>query len=68
MTSLERVFQLAVRHVADTPATEASARLALRDARTLEQWGDYRGARRRALRSLAYAVGVSHAAYREAAE
>jgi len=46
------------RHVAGTSAT-----LALSDAETLHAAGDYRAAANRAMKSLAYSVGVFHPDY-----
>lgn len=42
---------------------EASARLCLADAVKLYDAGDYEAAQRRALKSLAYSVGVFHPDY-----
>ena len=48
-------------------AMESSARLCLADAVALRDAGDLLAAKARALRSLAYSVGIMHADYRRAA-
>jgi len=45
---------------------ESSARLCLTDAVTAFDAGDYETARRRAIKSLAYSVGILHPVYRKA--
>lgn len=46
---------------------ESSARLCLADAIALYDAGNYEAAKVRALKSLAYSVGIFHPAYRKAA-
>lgn len=46
---------------------ESSARLCLQDAIELHAQGNYEFAKARALKSLAYSVGVFHADYQKAA-
>lgn len=45
---------------------ESSARLCLADAVALKDSGDYEHARQRAIKSLAYSVGIGSSIYREA--
>lgn len=47
-------------------AMESSARLCLADVIALTITGDYEAAKRRALDSLRYSVGLSHADYKKA--
>lgn len=63
------VIRLARKHLgSDGSSPEvSSARLALADAVKLYDEGDFVAARQRALRSLAYSVGVFHADYNRAA-
>jgi uncharacterized protein (UPF0332 family) len=49
-------------------AMESSARLCLEDAINLANNGDYDNARNRAIKSLAYSIGVFHPVYRECTE
>jgi hypothetical protein len=46
---------------------ESSARLCLADAIELYDAGDFEAAKRRALKSLAYSIGICHPDYRRAA-
>jgi hypothetical protein len=48
-------------------AMESSARLCLSDAVSLADSGDLKAAKARALKSLAYSVGVFHKDYQKAA-
>lgn len=59
------VIALARQHLGGEMAT--SARLCLADAIRLNDDGDLDGAKARALKSLAYSVGISHRDYRRAA-
>lgn len=52
------------RHVSDNPQNEDSARICLADAVSCYDSGDLDGANRRALKSLAYSVGIFHKDYR----
>ena len=65
MTTQETIRR-ARKHVADNPSSEQSARLCLADAVSCYDAGDDDGARRRAVKSLAYSVGVGHRDYRSA--
>ena len=60
---MNETIRRARRHVADNPQTEASARLCLADAVSCYDGGDFDGAKRRAMKSLAYSVGVGHRDY-----
>jgi hypothetical protein len=57
MTNSE-IIAAAADHVGDNPQFESSARLALSDAEALRALGRPHDARRRALDSLKYSVGV----------
>jgi len=61
--SLPEVFRIAIKTLGD----DASARACLADARACEERGDLDGAKRRALKSIAYSVGVLHPDYKRAA-
>ena len=61
-----KVIVLARKHVGNGAAMESSARLCLQDAVELHAAGNYDAAKARALKSLAYSVGVFHADYRRA--
>lgn len=61
------VVALAEKHLG-AGAMVSSARLCIDDARVLARRGDDIGATRRALRSLAYSVGILHADYRAVLE
>ena len=56
----EKTIIKARAHVADNPQAEDSARLCLRDAVSCYDAGDMEGARRRALKSLDYSLGIGH--------
>lgn len=60
--TLANIFGLAVKHLG-SGSMESSARLCLADARALEAKGDLENARKRALKSLAYSVGMFHPDY-----
>lgn len=62
----EQIITLARKHVGNGAAMESSARLCLADAVKLYDEGEYCYAYDRALKSLAYSVGVFHADYRKA--
>jgi hypothetical protein len=62
------ILDLARKHVATTPEHEGSARLCLADAVALYDAGDWQHARSRALKSLAYSIGILHPDYRRAAK
>ena len=57
MTTTE-IIATAAAHAGDRPEFESSARLALSDAEALSELGRHHDARRRALDSLKYSVGV----------
>lgn len=61
------VITLARKHVANTSENEQSARICLADAVYLYDKGDYEYAKVRALKSLAYSVGILHPDYQKAA-
>jgi hypothetical protein len=63
----EKAIIKARAHVADNPQAESSARLCLADAISCYDAGDMDGARGRAVKSLAYSVGIGHADYIKAA-
>ena len=62
------VIVLARKHVGNGAAMESSARLCLADAVRLSDEGDLSNAKARALKSLAYSVGIAHADYIKAAK
>lgn len=62
----DKVIILARKHLGGT--MESSARLCLSDAIELVNAGDLAGAKVRALKSLAYSVGILHADYIKAAK
>lgn len=59
---------LARKHVADNAVNESSARLCLADAVALYDATQYGDAANRAVKSLAYSVGVFHIDYKRAAK
>lgn len=63
--SIEKVLALAVKHLG-TGTMDSSARLCLKDAREAQERGDSEAARVRALKSLAYSVGIMHPDYQAA--
>lgn len=64
-SSASKTIILARKHLGG--AMESSARLCLSDAVLLYDAGSYESARRQALRSLAYSVGVFHPDYKRCA-
>lgn len=62
------VIILARKHVSNGAAMESSARLCLTDAVALQEKGQLDDAKRRALKSMAYSVGIFHADYQRAAK
>lgn len=61
------VLKLARKHcLARTATMQSSAELCLADAIALFDKGDFEYARKRALKSLAYSVGVFHPDYKKA--
>ena len=62
------VITLARKHVGNGATMESSARLCLEDAVALKDAGKLDDAKRRALKSLAYSVGILHADYARAAK
>lgn len=58
---------LARKHVGNGAAMESSARLCLADAVALQDAGNLTDAKARAVKSLAYSVGIFHADYKRAA-
>lgn len=65
---LSNIIRLARKHVADTASNELSARCCLADAVSLSDDGDYEYARQRALKSLAYSLGILSPVYQRAAK
>lgn len=61
----DRIINLARRHLGGT--MESSAQLCLSDALALREAGNLFAASQRALKSLAYSVGVGHRDYARAA-
>lgn len=61
------VLALARKHLG-SGSMESSARLCLADAVSLMDKGDLKYAKLRALKSLAYSVGILHADYQRAAK
>lgn len=57
---------LARKHISNGALMESSARVCLTDAVTLYDAGEFDFAKSRALKSLAYSVGVFHADYARA--
>ena len=64
--TLNEVMILARKHVGGP--MESSARICLADAVALQDAGDYEAARVRAIKSLAYSVGILHPDYQRAAK
>lgn len=62
--SAQKVINAAEKHVNNGAAMQSSAELCLFDANTLIQQGNYAAAEKRALRSLAYSVGIFHSDYK----
>lgn len=65
---LSNIIRLARKHVADNATNELSARCCLADAIALADAGDYEYAEKRALKSLAYSLGILSPIYRRAAK
>ncbi len=66
--TLDKIIILARKHVVWAECEmRSSAELCLQDAMALQSKGDYENAKTRALKSLAYTVGVLHPDYRKAA-
>ena len=63
----DQILALARKHVATTPNHEGSALISLSDAVELRNLGKYEAARRRALASLSYSIGVLHPEFQRAA-
>jgi hypothetical protein len=63
----QTAINLARKHVGNGAAMESSARLCLSDAVELHDKGEFNYAKTRAVKSLAYSVGVFHADYQKAA-
>lgn len=61
-----QVIILARKHVHNPVAMRSSAELCLADAVRLQDEGNLNAAKARALKSLAYSVGILHADYRRA--
>ena len=61
------VIILARKHIGNGAAMDSSARLCLADAVALQNAGDLESAKRRAIKSLAYSVGILHGDYARAA-
>lgn len=63
-----KVIVLAHKNLRNGAAMESSAEMCLTDAIALYENGDYGSAKRRALDSLKYSVGILHADYKRAAK
>ena len=61
-----KVIALARKNVNATPANESSARFCLEDAVNLYNKANFEHAKKRALDSLRYSVGIFHADYKKA--
>lgn len=66
--NLPKILSLARKHVGNGGAVASSARLCLTDAESAQTRGDLDAAKRWALKSIAYSVGILHADYRTAWE
>jgi hypothetical protein len=66
--TLDQILAAARKHVGNGAAMESSARLCLADAVSLKDQGDFKHAKERAVKSLAYSVGIFHADYQKAAK
>lgn len=64
----DTAIRLARKHVSNGAQMESSARLCLADAIALLEKGDLAYAKARAVKSLAYSVGVFHTDYKKAAQ
>lgn len=62
--NLNKILTLARKHLGG--AMESSARVCLADAIRFQDLGDYDLAARRALKSLAYSIGILHCNYARA--
>lgn len=62
------VIILARKHVGNGAAMDSSARLCLADAVALHAAGEFEAAKRRAIRSLEFSVGIFHADHARAAK
>ena len=65
MTTTDYVIRRARLNINAKHAMDSSARLCLSDAVALANNGDYDGARIRALKSIAYSVGILHPDYQD---
>jgi hypothetical protein len=65
--ALDQILALCRKNLGNGAAMESSARLCLADAVSLKDKGDFEYARQRAIKCLAYSVGVFHADYQKAA-
>ena len=61
-----KVIALARKNVGANPTNESSARLCLEDAVNLYDRADFEPAKKRAIDSLRYSVGIFHADYKKA--
>ena len=61
-----KVIALARKNVGANPTNESSARLCLEDAVNLYNKADFEHAKKRAIDSLRYSVGIFHADYKKA--
>ena len=64
--TVQQIIALARKHVGANPNMENIARLYLFDAVTYNDAADYPAAKRCALQSLAYSIGVFHRDYKKA--
>ena len=63
---VSKIIVLARKHLAANPANELSARICLADAVALSDKGDFESSKVRALKSLAYSVGILSPVYARA--
>jgi hypothetical protein len=65
--NVDKVINLARRHIAADVVQEQQARAHLANAIATHNQGEYDEAKRHALKSLSYSVGIHHIAYKRAA-
>jgi hypothetical protein len=64
----EKAIVLARKHIGNGAVMDSSARLCLTDAINLFDAGDFEFAKKRAIKALAYSVGIFHADYDRASK
>jgi hypothetical protein len=65
--NITQILAVARKHLGNGAAMESSARLCMADAIKAHDEGDFETAKRRAVKSLAYTVGIGHPDYQRAA-